>query len=99
MSRISTRQRDRQRAFPVVRLLLELSEGRQVNEHDIALARRIAPAFIRNSQIGYVVIDTRAASPELRDLTIDILDLELIAESDGRELYRPRGTEISPRLQ
>jgi hypothetical protein len=99
MSRISTRQRDRQRAFPVVRLLLQLSEGRQVNEHDIAVARRIAPAFIRNSQLGYVVIEPRAASPELRDLTIDILDLEKIAESDGLELYRPRGTEISRPLQ
>jgi hypothetical protein len=99
MSRISTRQRDRQRAFPVVHLLLQLSEGRQVDEHDIALARRTAPAFIRNSQLGYVVIETRAASPELRDLTIDILNLEKIAESDGHELYRPRGTEISPRLQ
>ena len=34
-------------------------------------------------------------APELRDLAIDILDLEKIAESDVRELYRPRGTEIS----
>jgi hypothetical protein len=99
MSRISMRQRDRQRAFPVVRLLLQLSEGRQVNDQDIAAARRIAPAFIRNAHLGYVVIDTRAASQELRDLTIDILDLEKIAESDGRELYRPRGTEIPAPLQ
>ena len=99
MSRISMRQRDRQRAFPVVRMLLQLSEGRQVNDHDIAAARRIAPAFIRNAHLGYVVIDTRAASQELRDLTIDILDLEKIAESDGRELYRPRGTEIPAPLQ
>ena len=99
MSRISMRQRDRQRAFPVVRLLLQLSEGRQVNDEDIAAARSIAPAFIRNAHLGYVVIDTRAASPQLRDLTIDILDLEKIAESDGRELYRPRGTEIPAPLQ
>jgi hypothetical protein len=99
MSRISMRQRDRQRAFPVVRLLLQLSEGRQVNEHDIAAAREIAPAFIRSSQIGYVVVDTRTASPELRTVAIDILDLEKIAESDGRELYRPRGAEIPPPLQ
>ena len=99
MSRISTRQRDRQRAFPVVRLLLQLSEGRQVNEHDLALARRVAAAFIRSSQLGYVVIHTGAASPELRAVTIDILNLEKIGASDGLELYRPRGTEISPPLQ
>jgi hypothetical protein len=99
MSRISMRQRDRQRAFPVVRLLLQLSEGRPVNEDDIAAARRIAPAFIEHARLGYVVIETRTTSRELRDVTIDILDLEKIAESDGRELYRPRGTEIPSPLQ
>jgi hypothetical protein len=99
LSRISTRQRQRQRMFPVIRLLLRASEGRVPNRREIARARRAAPGFIRRSRLGYIVIDTRAASAELRDLTIDILDLELIAESDGRELYRPRGTEISPPLQ
>ena len=68
-------------------------------EQEIARARRAAPAFIRRSRLGYVVIDTGAASAQLRDLTIDILDLEKIAESDGRELYRPRGTEIPAPLQ
>ena len=77
----------------------EESEGHQADEQDIAAARRVAPAFISNSHLGYVVIDTRQASAELRDLTIDILSLEKIAESDGRELYRPRGTEIPAPLQ
>jgi len=99
MSRISERQRDRQRAFPVVRLLLQLSERRAVAEDDVAAARRAAPAFIKNSQLGYVVIDTRTASPQLRELTIDLLNLEKITESDGNELYRPRGTEIPAPLQ
>jgi hypothetical protein len=99
LSRISNRQRERQRMFPVVRLLLRLSDGREVTDRQIERARRAAPAFIQRSRLGYVVIDTRAASPELRDLTIDILDLEKIAESDGRELYRPRGTEDPAPLQ
>jgi hypothetical protein len=99
LSRISMRQRQRQRMFPVIRLLLRASEGRQLDRREIERARRAAPGFIRRSRLGYVVIDTRAASPELRDLAIDILDLELIGESDRRELYRPRGTEISPPLQ
>ena len=99
LSRISDRQRQRQRMFPVIRLLLRLSEGAAVSEREIARARRAAPNFIRRSQLGYVVIDTRAASPQLRELTIDILGLEKIAESDGRELYRPRGTEIPAPLQ
>jgi hypothetical protein len=99
MSRISPRQRERQKAFPVISLLLQLSEGRRVNDADIARVRDTAPAFIKRSRLGYVVIETRAASPELRAVAIDILDLEKIAESDGRELYRPRGTEISTPLQ
>ena len=99
LSRISDRQRQRQRMFPVIRLLLRLSEGTAVSEREIARARRAAPNFIRRSRLGYVVVDTRAASPQLRELTIDILDLEKIAESDGRELYRPRGTAIPAPLQ
>lgn len=99
LSRISNRQRQRQRMFPVIRLLLRLSEGAPVNDREIARARRAAPGFIRRARLGYVVLDTRAASPQLRDLTIDILDLEKIAESDGRELYRPRGTESLAPLQ
>jgi hypothetical protein len=99
LSRISTRQRERQRMFPVIRLLLRLSEGAEVTERQIARARRAAPAFLRRSRLGYVVIDTRAASPQLREMTIDILDLEKIGESDGRELYRPRGTENPAPLQ
>jgi hypothetical protein len=99
MSRISDRQRERQRAFPVIKLLLQLSDGRQVTAADIAQVRASAPAFIKASHIGYVVIDTLAASPELRAVAVDILDLEKIAESDGRELYRPRGTAHSAPLE
>jgi hypothetical protein len=99
LSRISDRQRQRQRMFPVIRLLLRLSDGREVTERQIERARRAAPAFVRRSRLGYVVIDTRAAGRELRDLTIDILDLEKISESDGRELYRPRWTGNPAPLQ
>ena len=99
MSRISMRQRERQRAFPVISLLLRLSEGQQVDEAEIARVRQTAPSFIKRSRLGYVVVDTRAASPALRAVAIDILDLEKVGESAGRELYRPRGTEIPTPLQ
>ena len=99
MSRISTRQRERQRAFPVVRLLLRLSEGRPVDEAEIARVRQVAPAFVKRSRLGYVVMETRAVSAELRNVAIDLLDLEKIGESHGRELYRPRGTAIATPLQ
>jgi hypothetical protein len=99
LSRISNRERQRQRRFPVIRVLLRLSEGLTVSEGEIERARRAAPAFLRRSRIGYVVVDTHGTSPELRALAIDILKLEKIAESDGRELYRPTEPLDSPPVQ
>jgi hypothetical protein len=43
--------------------------------------------------MGYVVIDTRRASPALRDFAVGAFGLVKIAEEDGRELYR---TEPGP---
>jgi hypothetical protein len=99
ISRISNTERGRQRRFPVIRVLLRLSEGRPVRRAEIQRAKRSAPNFIRRAMLGYVVMDTMATSPELRNLTIDLLGLEKIAESGGRELYRPAVSVDSPPLQ
>jgi hypothetical protein len=99
ISRISNTERGRQGRFPVIRVLLRLSEGRQVRRAEIERAKRSTPDFIRRAGLGYVVIDTMATSPELRDLTIDLLGLEKIAEGGGRELYRPAVSVDSPPLQ
>jgi hypothetical protein len=89
LSRISDRIRQGQRRLPVIQLLLQLSDGRTVTPGEIADAKIAAPAFVRRARLGYVVIETMAASPELRQAAIDILRLEKVAESPGRELYRP----------
>jgi hypothetical protein len=99
LSRISDPVRQRQRRMPVVRLLLQLSEGRMVSPAEIAEAKSAAPAFIRRARLGYVVIETSAASPALRQAAIDILRLEKVAESAGRELYRPVLGDDPPPLQ
>jgi hypothetical protein len=99
LSRVPPRARLPLQKFRVPRVLLRLSEGQHVSPRDIARARRLAPGFIRRTRLGYVVIDTLTASPELKAAAIDILRLEKIAESRGRELYRPTGTGETPPLQ
>jgi hypothetical protein len=99
LSRIPPRARLPLQKFRVLRVLMRLSEGRQVSARDIARARRMAPGFIRRTRLGYVVVDTPATSPALKAAVIEILGLEKIAESDGRELYRPAGTGEPPPLQ
>jgi hypothetical protein len=93
LSRISANERRRQRRFPVLRVLLRMSDGRPLTGNDIDAAKRAAPAFIRRARIGYVVVDTMAASPELRQLAIEMFGLVKIAESDGRELFKPSLSE------
>jgi hypothetical protein len=52
-------------------------------------AFRAAPAFVRQSRLGYVVVDNAAASPELRQFVIDLFGLVKVGESRGRELFIP----------
>ncbi len=99
LSRISPRARQRLQRFPVIRVLLRASEHRDVSREEIARAKAAAPNFITRSRLGYVVIDTLAAPPGVRRLTIEMFNLEKIAESNGRELYRPVGTAIASQLQ
>jgi hypothetical protein len=89
LSRITDNARRRQHRFPVVRVLLRMSEGRSVSEDELAAAKRAAPDFIRKARLGYAVIDTLAATPELRAFVIELLRLQKIGESDGRELFKP----------
>jgi len=57
-----------------------------------AQARARAPQFIRNARIGYVVVARTRAPLPLVEFAVSALDLELVAESETRSLYRPRGT-------
>jgi hypothetical protein len=93
ISRITENERTRQRRGPVRRALLKLSEGKSIDEGEYAAARRAAPQFVRDARLGYVVIDSGITSPELRQFVIDIFGLVKVAESSGRELYRPAGGE------
>jgi hypothetical protein len=89
LSRITERERQRQRRFPVLKALLRSSEGRPLSSEERDEAFRAAPAFVRQSRLGYVVVDNAAASPELRQFVIDLFGLVKVGESRGRELFIP----------
>ncbi|MGH9330474.1 MAG: hypothetical protein ACRD09_08530, partial [Vicinamibacterales bacterium] len=89
LSRIPVSEVEHYRKFPVIRALLDLSERRRLDPvvEQEAVAR--AQWLVERTRMGYVVIDTARASPDLRAFAVKAFGLVKIAEADGRELYRP----------
>ncbi|MEO8483067.1 MAG: hypothetical protein ABI634_12710 [Acidobacteriota bacterium] len=90
LSRISNATRARYEAMPIPAALLALSEGRAISEADRARARESAPAFLPASHIGYVVIEDRLVSADLRAFATDVLGLHETMRSEGFTLLEPR---------
>jgi hypothetical protein len=90
LSRISRKEKGRQRRFLMMRSLLRRSEGINARVFRPEIYRARGRAFLRRGRIGYVVIDVARAAPELRAFAIDSFNLELIQSADGYELYRPK---------
>lgn len=82
LSRVSKRRVDELRADPVRHALARLSEGRELRyEEELALLNG-GPAFVRNRNIGFVVIDHDKTPAEYRGLVIKAFRLQHV-ESDG----------------
>jgi hypothetical protein len=90
LSRVSQSDRDEYLAIPMIRALTALSEHRQLSPLEESAARESAKAFVAESRIGYVVIDNRTASPDLRAFALSTLDLVRVDEGAGFELFVPR---------
>jgi len=98
LSRVSPKRVEQIVRFPVLKALMTLS-AREPLPPDLARqARARAPKFIHDARVGYVVVARRRAPRQLVDFAVSALDLELIAESETRSLYRPRGTRPPDRL-
>ncbi len=69
-------------AMPVVGNLLRLSNGEEAIEDVDPIARL---------PFQYLVLDTGTAAPELIDYVRRTLDIDLIASSDGKQLYAVQG--------
>lgn len=92
LSRVSPSRVEHIERFPVLRALMTLSEREPLPPELAAQARARASRFIREARVGYVVVARRRAPRQLVEFAVSTLDLELIAESETRALYRPRGT-------
>ena len=92
LSRISQQRAAQLRGRPVRAALIALSERRDLDERVATRARRAAGEFIEQGRLGYVVIDTSRATPELRDFAIALFDLQRVETAGVFELYVPGKT-------
>jgi hypothetical protein len=78
----------RYRRDRVTRVLMRLSEGRYVEPWLMETALAEAPQALETLQIGWVIVDTRRAAPELREFARQAFQLTPMFADDGYELYR-----------
>jgi hypothetical protein len=90
LSRVPAATKRAYREIPVMDALITLSENRALSLDQVERARRSAGAFLRDANIGYVVIDTYRASLELQSFAIELLRLTEVARSGSHVLYAPR---------
>lgn len=91
LSRVSTVKKALYLDVPVLRALIDLSESRPVSAKELEWARHHAPSFLEKANVGYVVVNTRRATPLLRRQAIEMLGVTFVQESDGYELFVPSG--------
>lgn len=88
LSRLPEMELSRQRESRVVRTLLYLSEGGPPNRLPDEVLRARGARFVRRSNLGYVVVNTATAPPAAVDYAVTSFGLELVASSDGLDLYK-----------
>jgi hypothetical protein len=69
---------------------MRLSEGAPLSDAQRTRAHRSAARFLDTANVGYVVMDERLVTPELRALAIELFGLEQIQAGGGFVLYVPR---------
>jgi hypothetical protein len=90
LSRVSERNKQFMRRQPVLDALMRLSEGAPLSDAQRTRAHRSAARFLDTANVGYVVMDERLVTPELRALAIELFGLEQIQAGGGFVLYVPR---------
>jgi hypothetical protein len=78
----------RYRRNRVMRVLMRLSEGREVEPPLMRMALDEAPEALHSLHIGWIVVDSRRAAPELREFARRAFHLTPVFADGGYELYR-----------
>lgn len=95
LSRTTPRRREAHAAHPLLGPLVALSANQPITEAQWAGARIAAPGFVKDVNLGYVVINHERASPELERFARDVLGLTRLRRDANRSLYAPFGTKTS----
>jgi hypothetical protein len=90
LSRVSERNKAFMRRQPVLDALMRLSEGAPLSEGQRARAHRWAQRFLDTADVGYVVMNERLVTPELKALAVEMFRLDLVQAAGGFALYVPR---------
>ncbi len=96
LSRVSPRRVEAIRRFPVLNALMLLSQGSPVPPDLETAARKRAPYFLHDTQVAWVVVAHLRTPPALVEFARQLFDLELVAQTDTRALYRPRLLPLAP---
>jgi hypothetical protein len=76
-------------SHPVLDPLVTLSEGRPLSPQQRDRALPEAATFVRQMNIGYVIVDRSRASDELRAFAKEAFGLRMVAVEGALELYEP----------
>ena len=90
LSRISRRRIADVRREPTIDALIWLSEGHELDASRRPWLVHRGPKFIRDSNIGFVVVDHDRTPPALRAFAIEAFDLQPIDRDGNFELFVPR---------
>ena len=93
LSRIPKRRIDELRMDPVRRALAILSENRRLRPADETAMLDAAPDFLREHNIGFVVIDHERTNPTFQGLAIKAFRLRHLETDDSLSLF---ATDLSP---
>jgi hypothetical protein len=88
LSRLPRRGLATYRSNPVMRVLMRLSEGTRVEPELMEEALEKGQEAMESVQLGWVVVDSHRAAPELREFAIRAFQLTPVLSDGGYELYR-----------
>jgi hypothetical protein len=89
LSRVSRRRIDEIRHDPMLDALITLSEGGTLTEDRRRTLIEQGPEFIRQTRIGFVVVDGVRSSPQLREFAVRALRLRRVDGEGPYDLYTP----------
>jgi hypothetical protein len=97
LSRVSERRITQLRErFPVLSVLMRLSEGQPLTEDDRTIVMTQGATFVADASVGYVLIDRSSIPDTLSTLAVSAFGLEHVATEGQYSLYRPGQTLPSP---